>query len=452
MKLSFHGAVRGVTGSCHMLETDAGRLLFDCGMFQGYKFAEERNAESFGFDPASIDAVFVTHAHADHTGRLPKLIHDGYSSPIYMTPPTRPLTRLIMEDSYHIMKENYKRDQEKMLYDEEDVDMVMKLTKSVNYHHVIEPLPGVTVMFHDAGHILGSAYVTVEAEGQRILFSGDLGNSDTPILPDPEPISSADIIITETTYGDRVHEAPEERQNKLKEALLRTVRRQGVLMIPSFSVERTQELLYELDQILLHEVKTNVPIFLDSPLSIKATAVYRHYQNYLRFNADILQEPDRDFFAFPNLRETLTREESMAINDIPGPKIIIAGSGMMHGGRIMHHLKRYLQSADNHLLIIGYQVEGTLGRRLFDGIKKVRIYGDDVQVQARVSAIGSFSAHGDQRQLTKWLQPEDKKIPKKIFLVHGDEEVKYKFAAHLHRELETQTEIVIPEFNSVHQI
>jgi len=452
MKLSFHGAVRGVTGSCHMLETDQGRLLFDCGMFQGWKFAEERNAESFGFDPSSIKAVFITHAHTDHTGRLPKLIHDGYSGPIYMTPPTRPITRLILEDSHHIMKENYKREHEKMLYDEEDVDTVMKLTESVNYHQMIEPLPGVTVMFHDAGHILGSAYITVEAEGKRILFSGDVGNSETPILAEPEPISSADIVVTETTYGDRVHEAPEERRAKLKQALLRTIKNKGVLMIPSFSVERTQELLFELDQILLHEVTTKIPIFLDSPLSIKATAVYRHYQNYLRFNADILQEPDRDFFAFPNLRETLTREESMAINDISGPKIIIAGSGMMHGGRIMHHLKRYLQSADNHLLIIGYQVQGTLGRRLFDGTKKVRIYGKNVRVQAHVSAIGSFSAHGDQRQLTKWLQPEQGGMPKKIFLVHGDEEVKDKFAAHLHRELEAQTEIIIPEFNSVHEI
>jgi metallo-beta-lactamase family protein len=450
MKLSFHGAARGVTGSCFMLETDAGRLVFDCGMFQGWKFAEERNAEPFGFDPATVDAVFISHAHADHTARLPKLVHDGYSGPIYMTPPTRPLVRLILEDSFHIMKENFRREKEKMLFAEEDVDTVMKLTESVNYHHVIEPLPGVTVMFHDAGHILGSAYITVEAEGKRILFSGDVGNSETPILADPEMISSADIVITETTYGNRTHEAPEERKAKLKEALLRTIRRKGTLMIPSFSVERTQELLFELDQILLHDVATDIPIFLDSPLSIKATAVYRHYQNYLRFDADILDEPDRDFFSFPNLRETLTREESMAINDVSGPKIVVAGSGMMQGGRIMHHLKRYLPSSHNHLLIIGYQVQGTLGRRLLDGIKKVRIYGDDIQVQAHVSAIGAFSAHGDQRQLTRWLQPENGQLPKKIFLVHGDEEVKEDFSAHLHDHLDT--EIIVPEFESVHEI
>jgi metallo-beta-lactamase family protein len=450
MKISFHGAVRGVTGSCFLLETGSGRLLFDCGMFQGWKFAEERNAEPFNFDPSTIDAVFVTHAHTDHTGRLPKLVHDGFNAPIYMTPPTRPLTRLILEDSYHIMKENNKRDQDKMLYDEGDVDKVMTLTHSVNYHHAIEVLPGVTVMFHDAGHILGSAYITVETEGKRILFSGDVGNAETPILPDPERISSADILITETTYGNRIHEAPEERRKKLKEALLRTIRHKGVLMIPSFSVERTQELLFELDQILLHEMSTDIPIFLDSPLSIKATAVYRHYQNYLRFNADILEEPDRDFFSFPNLRETLTREESMQINDVPGPKIIIAGSGMMHGGRIMHHLKRYLQSADNHLLIIGYQVEGTLGRRLLDGAKEVKIYGDKIQVQAHVNAIGAFSAHGDQRQLTSWYHTEDNVLPKKIFLVHGDEKVKNDFAVHLGKTIDT--EIIIPEFESVHEI
>ncbi len=451
MKLSFHGAARGVTGSCFLLETDSGRLLFDCGMFQGRKFAEERNAENFGFDPSQVDAVFISHAHTDHTGRLPKLVHDGFHGPIYMTPPTRPLTRLILEDSYHIMKENYKREKEKMLYDEEDVDTVMKLTNPVNYHHVIEPIPGVTVMFHDAGHILGSAYITVDVEGKRLLFSGDLGNSETPILPDPEGISSCDILVTETTYGNRIHEAPEERQIKLKEALERTIRRKGVLMIPSFSVERTQELLFELDQILLKDIKTNIPIFLDSPLSIKATAVYRHYQNYLRFNASILEEPDRDFFTFPNLRETLTREESMQINDVPGPKIVIAGSGMMHGGRIMHHLIRYLPSADSHLLIIGYQVEGTLGRRLFDGKKQVRIYGHDLFVQAHVSAIGAFSAHADQQQLTHWLKnQEEGGLPKKIFLVHGDEEVKQEFAGFLKHEVDT--EIIIPEFGSVHEL
>ncbi len=450
MNLSFHGATREVTGSCHLLETDKGRLLFDCGMFQGWKYAARRNREPFGFDPTAIDAVFITHAHADHTGRLPKLIHEGFRGPIYMTPPTRPLTRLILEDSYHIMEENNKRLNEDMLYSKEDIDMVLRQVQTVNYHEMVEPCPGITVMFHDAGHIIGSAYVSVEVNGKRIVFSGDVGNDATPILPDTEPISSADIIICESTYGNRIHEVTEERSAKLKDIVLEIIRKKGVLMIPAFSIERTQELLYELDQILLRDVASDIPIFLDSPLAIKATSIYRHYQNYLVFDAPILEEPDRDFFSFPNLRETLTTDESKAINEVSAPKIIIAGSGMMSGGRIMHHLMRYLPGADNKLLIIGYQAGGTLGRRIFDGASQVRIYGHETPVQAGVSAIGAFSAHGDQRQLTDWVQPVDKKLPKKIFLVHGDEEVKEEFAEHLRERL--KTEIVVPEFRSVYEI
>lgn len=450
MRLSFHGAVREVTGSCHLVETDAGRILLDCGMYQSWKYADERNQAPFGFDPTSIDAVFISHAHADHTGRLPKLIHDGFRGPIYMTPPTRPLARLIFEDSYHIMKENHKRDGDPMLYDEDDIDLVLKQTRPANYHELVEPLPGVSVMNHDAGHILGSAYISLEEHGKRLVFSGDLGNNETPILPDHERISSADYILTESTYGHRIHETATARRDVLRKAVEEIIRRKGVLMIPAFSIERTQELLFELDQILLHEISTDIPIFLDSPLAIKATAVYRNYQHYLLFDTSILHEPDRDFFTFPNLRETLTTEESKAILDVPPPKIIIAGSGMMSGGRIMHHLKNYLPGSQNQLLIIGYQAGGTLGRKLYEGGKQVRIYGDDVMVQAGVSAMGSFSAHADQDQLTKWLQPENGKKPEKIFLVHGDEEAKEVFATHLRHNL--GPEVLVPEFGSVYDL
>ncbi|MFH1433321.1 MAG: MBL fold metallo-hydrolase, partial [Candidatus Uhrbacteria bacterium] len=392
----------------------------------------------------------VSHAHADHTGRLPKLIRDGFRGKIYMTPPTRPLARLILEDSFHIMQGNHEREGHDMLFTREDVDMVMPQVVTKNYHEMFEPLPGVTVMYHDAGHILGSAYISVDIDGQRIVFSGDMGNNETPILPDHEPISHADYIISESTYGDRNHETADERRGLLRTALIDTVRKKGVLMIPAFSIERTQELLYELDQILLKDIATDIPIFLDSPLAIKATAAYRHYQNFLLFNAPILDEPDRDFFSFPNLRETVNSEESKAILGLKGPKIVIAGSGMMSGGRIMHHLINYLPSADNHLLIIGYQAHGTLGRRLYEGTSQVRIYGQEVGVQAKVSAIGSFSAHADQRQLDRWLIPEDQMKPKKIFLVHGDEEVKSVFAEHIRGT--HGAEVVIPEFQSVHEL
>jgi metallo-beta-lactamase family protein len=449
MKIAFHGAARGVTGSCYLLITkDAEgkehRLLIDCGMFQGERYADEANFEDFHFDASTIDAVFITHAHNDHIGRLPKLIAEGFVGPIYCTHPTRPLMRVVLEDGFHIMEENAKRNAEPLLYQKEDLTAVFEQCESVNYHETIILGPELSIMLHDAGHILGSAFIAVESEGKRTVFSGDLGNNDVPILPDTEMISSADAVIVESTYGNRTHESPKDRSIQVRKMIEQTIEKKGVLMIPSFSIERTQELLYEIDQLLLTTLKTKVPIFLDSPMAIRATEIYRHYQNYLRFDADILKQPDRDFFSFPNLQETLLTNQSKAIIDVPAPKIIIAGSGMMSGGRIMHHLKHYLPGKENQLLIIGYQVAGTLGRRLYEAAKKVKIYGQEVRVEASVDAIGSFSAHADQNKITRWLQPEDGKIPEKIVLVHGDPEVQEVFATHLRHNL--KTEVLVPEF------
>ncbi len=455
MNLSFHGAAREVTGSCFLLRAkDADgkerRILIDCGMFQGERMCGDKNFLPFGFDPKGIDAVFVTHPHADHTGRLAKLINEGYRGPITMTRPCHALTKLVLEDAYHIMVENAKRCADRVLYQREDLDMVNGRCTGVGYHEEITVAPGITVMFHDAGHVLGSAFISVDAEGKRIIFSGDIGNDDVPILPETEAISKADVVVCEATYGHRVHEAPKERSQKLREAIEHTIKNKGVLMIPAFSIERTQELLYELDQILLNGLKTGIPIFLDSPMAIRATELYRHFKEYLKFDAPILAQPDRDFFSFPNLRETLSVDESKAINDVPLPKIIIAGSGMMSGGRIMHHLIRYLPDPNSTLLIIGYQAQGTLGRRIYEGDPVVSIYNQDVQVRARIEAIGAFSAHGDMNKLTRWLTPADGGIPKKVFLVHGDPEAKTVFATHLRHEL--RTEVVIPDFQSVHEI
>jgi metallo-beta-lactamase family protein len=448
MQLTCHGAAQEVTGSCHHLRVknkkgNAHLFLIDCGMFQGARYAEEANFEDFHFDPKTLEAVFITHAHADHTARLPKLIKDGFVGPIYCVHPTRPLTRIILEDSFHIMKENAEREGEPLLYDEADVETVFARMQTVNYHETMEIAPGITCMFHDAGHILGSAYLSIEAEGKRVVFSGDLGNSDVPILPETEELSCADVVICESTYGDSLHEDPKGRADILCKIMEQTVRDRSVLLIPSFSIERSQEVLYEIDQILLHRLQATVPIFLDSPMAIRATEIYRHYQNYLQFDADILAEPDRDFFAFPNLRETMTRDESKAINDLPAPKIIMAGSGMMSGGRIMHHLQRYLPNEKNQLFIIGYQSEGTLGRRLYEGAKQVRVYGQDVEVRASVKAAGTFSSHADQTKLTNWLTPKEGLIPQKIILVHGDAAVQEVFATHLRHHL--RTEVVIPK-------
>lgn len=455
MKISFHGAAREVTGSCHRLEFvdrdgTSHALLFDCGMFQGEHMCGNKNLNDFGFDASQIEAVFISHPHADHTGRLPKLVKEGFTGPIYMVEPCVGLAKLVLEDAHHIMQEESEKCGSSVLYELEDLERVFAQVKSVTYHEHVDLWPGVTVVFHEAGHVLGSSYISVEAEGKKIVFSGDIGNDDVPILPETEPISHADVVICESTYGHREHEGMETRGTKLKQAMQAIIKERGVLMIPAFSIERTQELLYEMNHILLDELHTNLPIYLDSPMAIKATALYRHFKQFLKFDESILKDPDKDFFSFPNLRETLSVEESKSINDAVPPKIIIAGSGMMSGGRIMHHLIRYLPGKNNRLLIIGYQAAGTTGRKLYEGAKKVRIFGEDVDVHAQVDAIGAFSAHADMHKLTRWLRPEDGQIPKTVFLVHGDHEAKEVFATHLRHELRTQ--VIVPEYQSSHEI
>ncbi|TAL50433.1 MBL fold metallo-hydrolase [Patescibacteria group bacterium] len=454
MKVSFHGAAREVTGSCHRLEfLDAeGKshaILFDCGMFQGEHMCGNKNMTPFGFDAKEIEAVFISHPHADHTGRLPKLVKEGFRGSIYMVEPCVGLAKLVLEDAHHIMMEEAQKCGSSVLYELKDLDEAFQQVKSVAYHEHIELAPGVTIVFHEAGHVLGSSYISLEAEGKRVVFSGDIGNDDVPILPETELLTRADVVICESTYGHREHEPMNTRGDKLREAIQDIIKQRGVLMIPAFSIERTQELLYEINKLLLGELRTNLPIFLDSPMAIKATALYRHFKNFLKFDESILKDPDKDFFSFPNLRETLTVPESKSINDVVPPKIIIAGSGMMSGGRIMHHLIRYLPYKQNRLLIIGYQAQGTIGRRLYEGAKSVRIFGEDVDVHAQVSAIGAFSAHADMNKLTRWLRPEDGEIPQKIFLVHGDPEAKEVFATHLRHQL--QTEVIVPEYQSSHQ-
>ncbi|MBI2473958.1 MBL fold metallo-hydrolase [Candidatus Uhrbacteria bacterium] len=455
MNISFHGAAREVTGSCHRLQvTDARgvqrQVMFDCGMFQGEYMCGSKNQDEFGFDPSTIDAVFISHPHADHTGRLPKLIKEGYRGAIYMTEPCASLAKLVLEDAYHVMKEDAERCGSSVLYELEDLTLTFKQVQKVSYHQQIEIVPGVVAMFHEAGHVLGSAYISVDAEGKRVVFSGDIGNDDVPILPNTEAISHADVVICESTYGHREHEPMETRGKLLKDAIEGIIRTRGVLMIPAFSIERTQELLFEIDRLLLHELQTKIPIYLDSPMAIKATALYRQFKQYLRFDVPITSEPDQDFFSFPNLRETLTVPESKSIADVAAPKIVIAGSGMMSGGRIMHHLIRYLPDAKNQLLIIGYQAHGTIGRQLFEGAKKVRIFRQEIEVHAKVEAIGAFSAHGDMNKLTRWLKPEEGPVPTKIFLVHGDPESKEVFATHLRHAL--RTEVIIPEYKKSYEV
>lgn len=446
MKLSFHGATEEVTGSCFLLETTAGNILVDCGMKQGERMCMLRTLDPFSFNLKKIVAVVVTHAHFDHTGRLPELIAQGYTGPIFMTPPTKALTDIILEDSLGIMTENAQRCGDIVPYTKQDKDAMLAQTQTINYHTAIEPVPGISIMFHNAGHILGSAFISVEAEGKRVIFSGDIGNDDVPILPDTEALHRADVVVCESTYGDRDHDPTALRSEKLLAFTKRVLGRKGTLLIPAFSVERTQELLYELDLLITQKKLPNVPVYLDSPLAIRATSIYRHFAHHLQVDHPLMQG---DFFSFPSLHETLHAEESKKINDDRGSKIIIAGNGMMTGGRILHHLIRHINDERDGLLVIGFQAPGTLGRKILNKAPMVKIFGKELTVRAEVGMIESFSAHGDRAKLARWLHPEEGKI-QKIFLVHGEEATKASFVSYLHGT--TSAEVIIPRMNQVFEV
>lgn len=457
MNISFYGGIEGVTGSCYLLTLKKGRILVDAGLFQDSAYCSKANAVELPFDATQIDAVFVTHAHLDHTGRLPYLSAKGYMGPIYLTPPTKSLTRLVLEDALNVMRENAEKCGDDILYSPEDVQNALQLMKGVNYHTSFEPIPGVQAMFHNAGHILGSSHISFEIPGSEtqdgkaktIVFSGDVGNSNVPILPKNEPIHKADYIICESTYGDREHEPPEMRSKKLTAFVNKIIARKGTLIIPAFSIERTQELLYELDHLIETGIIPHVPVFLDSPLGIRATQVYRDFADYLEFDRSILTSKDRDFFSFRGLRETLSIDESKMINDHRESKIIISGAGMMNGGRVLHHLRRYLPDEKSGVLIVGYQAEGTLGRRIQDGQKEVTIYNDPIPVRADIEKIEAFSAHADRKTLRDWLLPEASEA-EEILLVHGEKDTKIKFKVYLEEARDAR--IYIPKLNEVIEI
>lgn len=426
MKITFFGAAGGVTGSCSLLEADGKRFLIDCGMFQGDDDLEKKNGEPLPFDPSTLTAVFVTHAHLDHVGRLPLLVKGGFKGHFYATPPTVELADLIMNDALGVMKYDNKKTGKPVIYDEADIAGVMGEFKPIEYETALA-VGGAVVTFHDAGHIFGSAFIEFAAEGKKIVFSGDVGNVHVPILRDTEDLpKDLDALICESTYGDRLHESSATRQEYIERLISEAIGRGGVVMIPSFSLERTQELIYDLNDLIERKHKlAHIPIFLDSPLAIDALKVYRKYPRYYDEEAARYFKEGDDLFAFPGLTPTYTRDESMKINHTPGAKIIIAGAGMMTGGRIVHHALRYLSDARNTLLLIGYQSHGTLGRRIMDGESPVKIMGESVAVHCQVKMIGALSAHGDQKKLLSWIQVAH---PRQVLLNHGDQSAKIVLA------------------------
>jgi len=418
MKLTFLGAAQEVTGSCILIETARTRVMVDCGLVQGASIAHERNLEKFAVDPKTIDAVILTHAHIDHIGRFPKLVKEGFAGRTFVTHPTRLLAKYMWMDAEHVMKDEMRRFGREPIYNKDDLWRAYDLLHGVEYGTKITVSEDVSFHFRDAGHIFGSAFIEMDIEGKRLVCSGDIGNDNVPILRQTEPMDPADIVIMESTYGDRVHEDPETRTRMLKQAMIDTIKRKGVLMVPAFSLERTQELLYELNEMVEGNQVPRVPIFLDSPLAIKVLPIYHQFPEYYNREARELAKRD-DFFDFPGLKITKKPAESRAIAEVPSPKVIIAGSGMMHGGRIMHHLVDYLNDANNTLLVVGFQAAGTIGREVLEGANRVHIDHEEILVKAQVEAIGGYSAHGDQLKLLRWLV-SGKTKPGKVFLDHGE--------------------------------
>tara|TARA_R110002167_G_scaffold29239_4_gene97834 strand:+ start:70934 stop:72337 length:1404 start_codon:yes stop_codon:yes gene_type:complete len=434
--ITFHGAAQEVTGSCHLVESPAiGRVLLDCGMRQGGDALNRIQDEGFPFEPNSIDAVILSHVHLDHSGLLPTLVSLGFSGPIYCTQATKSLLRILLEDAsglYHrdLEHENLRRKRSgrpllEEEYSEKDVEQVLKLCEGSPYRTPVKITPDATLCFQDAGHILGSAIVELEltekGQTRRIVFSGDLGKSDSVLMNDPTVVEHADILLMEGTYGNRNHRSMDNTLEELEQILHETWERGGNVMIPSFAVGRAQEIIYHLG-CLYHAGKLdNWQVFLDSPMAIEVTSVYDNWLKILD-NEDVrcLDKFGKESLEkfLPTLNLTNSSEESMAINKIKKGAIIIAGSGMCTGGRIRHHFKHRIWNERNTVLIIGFQAFGTLGRRLVDGEKSYRMFGDEFIVRARIETLGGFSAHAGQSELIEWAtQFKDKP---RLILVHGE--------------------------------
>jgi metallo-beta-lactamase family protein len=423
MKLTFHGGVRIVTGANYLLESDETKILIDCGLRQGSSFSEAQNFEPFPYDPREIAAVFVTHPHIDHIGRIPQLYKSGFRGKIYSVQPAKDIAELLLLDSEHILREEAEKKGRSPLYEINDVLETMKLWEKRRYHERVEVGP-FTMEFYNAGHILGSSYIKVTAEGKSVVFSGDLGNMPPSFITPIEYLEEADYALIESTYGARIHDPTEKRRDELEDLIEETIKAGGVLMIPAFALERTQGLLYELNELVENRRIPIVPIFIDSPLAIKLTSVYQKYSHdadYFSKEAIELIRSGDALFNFRGLKMTLTTEQSKEINNVPPPKVIVAGAGMSNGGRILHHERRYLSDPKNAILFIGYQAKGSLGRLILDGAKEVKIFGEKVPVRCRVKAIGGYSAHADQPQLLDWLRPMRNRL-KKVFVVQGEEE------------------------------
>ena len=440
MNISFYGATREVTGSCYLIETKRARVLIDCGMFQGSSYADAKNFRDFEFDPKTIDAVAITHGHLDHVGRLPKLVKEQFSGRIYATPPTRDIAKVVMENTVTIMRDDERRESRPMLYGDADVEKTMTHFRAADYSRWVR-VGDVRFRFRDAGHVFGSAFIEVEEiGGARATFSGDLGNRDAPFLRPTAQAGTADVIMIESTYGNRIHEDLGTSMKTFEDAIIGTAKKQGTLLIPAFAVERTQDLLYRIHTLKKAKRLPNIDVYLDSPMGIRISEIVKKYPQYYDREAFQKVVIGEDMFNFPGLHTTMTRDESKVINLSPKPKVIIAGAGMMNGGRILHHLVRYLSDPKTTVLIVGYQANGTLGRRLYSGEKTVEVLNERVHVKAKILPIGAYSAHADQKKLITWLA-EAQTPPGRVFCTHGEEAAAAALASRITEELHIRADV-----------
>jgi metallo-beta-lactamase family protein len=409
IKVTFHGGVGWVTGANFLLENipkegeNPTKILIDCGMYQGSEEAYTLNSADFQYKPEEIDILIITHSHADHIGRVPKLVRDGFKGKIYSTEASYDLAEIMLSDSLKILEQEAKERNIEPMYEAEDVARAMSLWKHIPYHSNLDLPGGFSMTFHEAGHILGSAMAKFHYGNKTILFTGDIGNSPDPLLRDTEIVTDADYMIIESVYGDRNHEEREQREEKLKEAVLETIAKKGILMIPTFALERTQNILFVLNDLVEKGAVPPIPVFLDSPLAIDITNVFRKHKHLLNDEVHQAMASDKDVFSFPGLKETYTIDESKSIMKVKNPKIIISSAGMSHAGRIIHHEKQYLDEAENTVLFVGYQAAGTAGRIIQDGAKKVKLLGKEVPIRAKIQTISGYSAHKDSDHLVEFV-------------------------------------------------
>lgn len=466
MDIQFFGAAKMVTGSNYLLRTKDYKVLIDCGMFQGSNEIERMNTMPFPYDPKEIDVLILTHAHIDHSGRIPKLVKDGFRGKIICTKATHDLCDIMLRDSAKIQEsdakwENKKRERAGLsmvepLYTMEDAEFSLRYFEPYFYDQKININDNISIRFKDAGHILGSSileiWVDEDGDSKKIVFSGDLGMPGRPIINSPEFIDEADYLVIESTYGDTIHEPFEDSTKKLIDIINKTASRGGTVLIPAFAVGRTQELIYELNKYYDSgqvEEYMKVPIYIDSPLAVHATEVFQKNSSSFNQNTREMILKGDNPFTFPNLRYVQSQEESMALNKSDYPKVIISSSGMATAGRIRHHLKHNLWNPANSLVFVGYQAEGSLGRILLDGVKKVKLLGEEINVALEIYDLEGFSGHADKDVLMNWVS-KFKRKPKKIFIVHGEEEASSSLSELIEEKYKIET--IIPNLNDRFEI